>query len=41
MMNIPGWVVIAAYSFGIVMGLWLGWFIWREPKLKYKEEAKK
>jgi hypothetical protein len=38
MMNIPGWLLIAAYIYGAVVGLWLGWFIWRDPKLKYKEE---
>ena len=39
MSDFPEWLVIFLFFYGIALGLWLGWMLWREPKLKYTENA--
>jgi hypothetical protein len=28
--------LLFTYFLGIAVGLWLGWYLWRRPQLKYK-----
>ena len=33
------WLMIGCLALGWAQGLWVGWYIWRKPKLTYKEGA--
>ena len=30
------WLAVAAYVFGLVQGLVVGWLLWRRPSLRYR-----
>ena len=30
-------LVILIFFYGIALGIWFGWMIWRRPSLDYKE----
>lgn len=30
--------ILFAYFLGAAVGLWLGWYLWRRPQLKYKHK---
>jgi predicted negative regulator of RcsB-dependent stress response len=32
------WLVILIFFYGIALGVWFGWGIWREPQLEYKDK---
>lgn len=32
-------IALLGIALGHANGLWLGWVLWRRPKLKYKEQA--
>ena len=29
------WFILFTYALGWAQGLWVGWYIWRKPQLKY------
>ena len=33
------WLMIGCLALGCIQGLYVGWYIWRRPKLSYKEGA--
>jgi uncharacterized protein YneF (UPF0154 family) len=30
------WLIVMVFVLGLAQGLWVGWYIWRQPHLKYK-----
>lgn len=35
-MNLEDWFNLACLALGWAQGLWVGWYIWRRPSLKYR-----
>ena len=38
-MNESDWLILACLALVWAHGIWVGWYIWRKPKLTYKEGA--
>ena len=38
MIEIEEWLLVALYFYGIALGLFMGWWIWRRPYLQYKDK---
>lgn len=36
----PEWLVIVLFFYGIALGLYIGWCLWRRPNLNYVDDDK-